>query len=87
MLAQEFLHNLEQLALAALATATALDDDLRSLAGDHHVRAHAQKRVAPDGLTAFHGLQQKGVGFVIGDAEKRRDGRQQVGRHGERDGN
>jgi hypothetical protein len=47
----------------------------------------ADEGIAADGLAAFDGFQQEGLGLVGGDAQEGGDGGFEVGRHGAGDGN
>ena len=81
MLAQQTLHDLENILLDYFAPAPALNLH-RSLPGPHpHVRPHAQKCIASDLLAPLHRFEQKRVRLVGGNGKKRGNRRQQIGAH------
>src|SRR5581483_793303 len=65
----------------SFAPAPTRDHDFSATRHQAHVGIHAQEGVAPDLLSALHGLQQECVRVPGGDAQEGRNRRQQVGAH------
>ena len=82
MLPQQSLHHLENVFLRDFAPASALNLDRSLTCLQPHVRTHAQECVAPDLLATLHRFQQKCMRLVLGDRQKCRDWRQQIGADG-----
>ena len=63
----------------SVVTPALLDDGLAIARAQHDERILAEERVPADVLAAFDALEQERVVGVLGDAQERRDRRQQVG--------
>ena len=84
LLPQQPLQHLENIFVTLLDSARSGELpslNLHSSAGgpNPHIRSHAQKRIAPNLLAAFHRLQQKRMRLLVGNRQKGRHRRQQIG--------